>query len=78
MVTCACELTGIDPAEATGDFRLPLSAAEFETELRARFGTSHPELVYRTEVTIQRARLNRSQLPGLPRVILSNGESSRS
>jgi len=77
MVRCACELLGTDSATVVGDLRLPLSVAEFENELRARYALSHPDLVYRTDSTTERARLDRSRLVGLPRVILRQGAPPR-
>ena len=77
MVRCACELLGLDPATVVDDLRLPLSVSEFEQELRARYALSHPDLVYRTDSTTERARLDRNRLPGLPRVILRQGAPPR-
>jgi hypothetical protein len=76
MVQCACELPGAATAH-TGDIHLPLSVVEFEQQLRARYGTSHPELVYRTDSTLERARLERAQLKHIPRVILRQGAPRR-
>jgi hypothetical protein len=78
MVRCACELLGLDETTATGDLQLPMSVAQFENELRARYASAHPDLVYRTDSTTERARLDRSRLPGLPRVILRQGAPPRS
>ena len=77
MVRCACELLGLDEASVTTDLQLPMSVAEFELELRARFAATHPDLVYRTDSTTERARLDRSRLPHLPRVILRQGAPPR-
>jgi cytochrome P450 len=77
MVRCACELLGVDESTVTGDLHLPMSVAEFENELRARFATTHPDLVYRTDSTTERARLDRARLPQLPRVILRQGAPPR-
>lgn len=77
MVRCACELLGVEESAAGNDLYLPMSVAEFENELRARYAVTHPELVYRTEVTIQRARLERPGLPNLPRVVLRQGGPPR-
>ena len=76
MVQCAGELPGAATAH-TGDIHLPLSVVEFEQQLRARYGTSHPELVYRTDSTLERARLERAQLKHIPRVILRQGAPRR-
>jgi hypothetical protein len=78
VVQCACELLGIDPASAATDLQLALSVQEFEYELRRRYAGSHPELIYRTDSTLERARLERARLPWLPRVILRRGAPPRS
>jgi hypothetical protein len=78
MVRCACELLGLDEARVTTDLQLPMSVAEFEHELRARYAATHPDLVYRTDSTTERARLDRSRLAHLPRVILRQGAPPRS
>ena len=78
MVRCACELLGVEESSVVGDLHLPMSVAEFENELRARFAVSHPDLVYRTDSTTERARLDRARLPHLPRVILRQGAPPRS
>lgn len=77
VVQCACELLGIDPEQAPGDLHLTLSVQEFEQELRRRFAASHPQLIYRTDSTLERARLERGRLGGLPRVILRRGAPPR-
>ena len=77
VVQCACELLGIDPETASGDLHLTLSVQEFERELRIRYATSHPQLIYRTDSTLERARLERSRLGSLPRVILRRGAPPR-
>jgi hypothetical protein len=76
VVQCAQELPGACTA-ATGDIHLPLSVNEFETALRTRFGSSHPELVFRTDSTLERARLEREGLEHLPRVVLRQGAPRR-
>ncbi len=77
MVRCACELLGLDETRVTADLQLPLSVVEFDNELRARYAATHPDLVYRTDSTTERARLDRSRLAGLPRVILRQGAPPR-
>ncbi len=77
VVQCACELLGIDPLHAPMELHLPLSVADFEQELRNRFGVSHPELVFRTESTLERARLERRGCAGVPRVVLRQGAPTR-
>jgi hypothetical protein len=73
MVDCALALLGKTRAECHGDIHLPLSVAEFSAELRRRYADAHPDLVFRTDATFERARLDRRRLPGLPRVILRQG-----
>jgi hypothetical protein len=73
VVQCACELLGVDPSTASGDLRLTLSVQEFERALRERYAVTHPQLIYRTDSTLERARLERARLPRLPRVILRRG-----
>ena len=77
MVQCACELQGVDPSSISGDLYLPMSVAEFESELRTRYALSHPYLIYRTDSTLERARLERRQFAHLPRVILRRGAPPR-
>ncbi len=77
VVQCACELLGIDPVSAAQDLQLGLSVQEFAGELRRRFTVTHPELIYRTDSTLERARLERARLPWLPRVILRRGAPPR-
>ena len=77
VVRCACELLGIEMRSAPSELHLPLSVAGFEQELRNRFGLSHPELVFRTESTLERARLERRGLAGVPRVVLRQGAPIR-
>ena len=77
VVQCACELLGIDPSRATTELHLPLSVVEFETELRNRFGAAHPDLVFRTDSTLERARLDRRGLEDIPKVILRQGAPRR-
>ena len=77
VVQCACELLGIDAADAGEELRLPLSVAQFELELRRRYAATHPALIYRTDSTLERARLSRAQFPQLPRVVLRQGAPPR-
>ena len=74
---CALSLPGAMVA-STGEIHVPMSVVEFEQALRARFATSHPELVYRTESTLERARLERSNgQEHIPRVLLRQGAPRR-
>lgn len=77
VVQCACELLGISAARAGEDLRLPLSVDEFATELHRRYAATHPTLIYRTDSTLERARLARAQFPQLPRVVLRQGAPPR-
>lgn len=77
VVQFALELSGQAAADGF-DIRLPLSAAEFQRELVRRYGDKYPDLAFRSEATVERARLQRSKLAGLPRVILRQGPPPRS
>jgi hypothetical protein len=77
VVQCACELLGIRRDAAPAILQLQLSVAEFESELRNRFGAAHPDLVFRTDSTLERARLDRRQMPEVPKVILRQGAPRR-
>lgn len=78
VVQFAQELSG-QPANGEGaDIRLPLSAAEFQRELVRRYGDKYPDLAFRSEATVERARLQRSKFPDLPRVVLRQGPPPRS
>jgi hypothetical protein len=76
VARCALELPGASKA-STGEIHLPLSVLEFEQALRARFGATHPELVFRTDSTLERARLERDGLEHIPRVVLRQGAPRR-
>ena len=77
VVRFAQELAGLRPEQIKGDISLPLSAAEFQRELQRRYGDVHPELAFRSLATVERARLQRTRLPHLPRVILRQGPPPR-
>lgn len=77
VVQCARDLLA-DRAPTQGDLHLPLSVTEFERALRERYGSTHPDLVYRTDSTLERARLERRPFPELPKVILRQGAPRRS
>jgi hypothetical protein len=76
VAQCAMELPGASTA-STGEIHLPLSVLEFEQAIRARYGASHPELVFRTDSTLERARLERDGLEHIPRVVLRQGAPRR-
>jgi len=73
VVRCATELMGIEAPRSSEPLQLQLSAAEFELLLQNRYGETHPELVFRTESSIERARLDRTRCPELPKVLLRQG-----
>ena len=77
VVNFALELAGQNREHANGDISLPLSAAEFQRELQRRYGDAHPDLAFRSMATVERARLQRTRLPHLPRVILRQGPPPR-
>ncbi|MFO1401905.1 MAG: hypothetical protein U1F06_10165 [Steroidobacteraceae bacterium] len=77
VVACACDILGLDPGAIAGEIRLPLSVEEFEQALRQRYALTHPELVFRTDSTLERARLERRGLESIPRVILRQGAPRR-
>lgn len=77
VVRCACALLGLADVPPVYALRLDVSVQEFDHELRARFGRSHPELVYRTESTTERARLMRDPSWRLPKVILRQGAPTK-
>jgi acyl-coenzyme A synthetase/AMP-(fatty) acid ligase len=76
VAQCALELPGAMVA-STGEIHVPMSVIEFEQALRARFAASHPELVFRTDSTLERARLERQGMEQIPRVVLRQGAPRR-
>jgi hypothetical protein len=52
---------------------LCLRAGEFQVLFRERYASKYPDLVHRSESSLERARLERRKLPHLPRVILKQG-----
>ena len=63
---------------SNGDIHVPVSVLEFEQALRERYGASYPELVYRTDSTLERARLERPPaLQHIPKVVLRQGAPRR-
>ncbi len=73
VVQFAAEQLGMPEAPRHGELRLRLSVGEFSNELRRRYGRSHPELVLRSDSSLERARLHRDGLDGLPKVVLRMG-----
>ena len=78
VVRCAADLLGLPDESLQGELQVPLSVNEFADALRARYGVAHPELVFRTDSTLERARLDRRSMPDVPRVILRQGAPRRS
>jgi hypothetical protein len=64
----ACELKGIDAKANQNDVTLKLTGEQFHQKLKQRYGSSHGELVYCSAKTLEAARLNRKNLPGIPKV----------
>ena len=77
VVQCGCELLGLQTVPDVEALQLPLSVAEFQTDLRTQYAARHPELVCRSDSTLERARLERRRLPTLPRVLLRQGAPRR-
>jgi hypothetical protein len=77
MVRLACDLLGLADIPEVDALQLPLSVTEFQQELRRRYAAHHPQLVIRSEATIERARLIRSAPQRLPRVVLRQGAPRR-
>lgn len=73
VVQCACEILGCQIEKHARALQLQLTVKEFERELRERYSASFPELVMRSDSAIERARLNRNGLDGLPQVLLRMG-----
>jgi hypothetical protein len=74
VVQCAKDLlAGKQPTQECSCLRLDMSVREFEQELHRRYALLHPDLVLRSEASIERARLMRESLEGLPRVQLRLG-----
>lgn len=78
VVRCACDVLGLATVPVEPVLHLPLCVQEFEQELRRRYGHTHPELVFRTESTTERARLERRPGNTLPKVMLRQGAPVRS
>jgi hypothetical protein len=74
MVWCAQEILGAACPTNAPSLQLNLSVQEFQVELLKRSARSHPELALRSESSIERARLERSDdMKDIPRVILRKG-----
>ena len=77
VVRCASDILGVPAVPEMAELKLPLNVQEFSDELARRFGLSYPDLVYRTESSIERARLVRDPTWGLPKVVLRQGAPPR-
>jgi hypothetical protein len=77
VVQFACELLGLQSVPQVEALRLPLSVSEFQQRLQRRYAGQHPRLVMRSEATIERARLVRTEPIHLPRVVLRQGAPPR-
>jgi len=77
VVRCACDILGLKEVPAKPDLRLNLTVEEFGEELVRRYAATHPMLVFRTESSIERARLERRFKEFLPKVHLRQGAPPR-
>jgi hypothetical protein len=78
MVWCAQELADDTCPANSRTIHLDLSVKEFQQALESRYARAHPELVRRSESTIERARLDRpAGMESIPRVILRQGAPRR-
>ncbi len=77
VVRFACELLGLENAPPGGQLKLELTVAQLQQTLQARYGTQYPRLVYCDEDSIERARLDRTRFPELPKVMLRRGAPRR-
>lgn len=77
VVRCACDFLGLAKVPAVPELRVELTVLEFQALLERDYGSSHPNLVYRTDSTIERARLTRCAEWGLPKVVLRQGAPVR-
>jgi hypothetical protein len=73
----ACELLGLETIPPSGVLRLDLTVAQLQAALQERFGTQFPRLVYCDEDSIERARLDRTRFPEIPKVMLRRGAPRR-
>ena len=73
MVRLACELLGVTDPPQGAVLRLRMKVHEFELLLKQRYGDAHPELVFRSDSALERARLDREVWPQIPKVVLQQG-----
>ena len=72
-VEFARQLLGEPETSSAKPLVVCLRVGEFDLLFRERYASSYPELVHRSESSLERARLERRKLPHLPRVILKQG-----
>ena len=73
VVRFACELLGLKKPPDGSILKVRMKVGEFEALLKRRYGDAHPELVYRSDSAIERARLDRDVWPAIPKVVLQQG-----
>lgn len=69
----ACELLGLKNPPDGSVLKIRMKVEEFELLLKRRYGEAHPQLVYRSDSAIERARLDRDVWPSIPKVVLQQG-----
>jgi hypothetical protein len=77
VVRCACDFLGLAEVPAVSELKVAVTVLEFQKLLERGYGSSHPNLVYRTDSTMERARLTRYPEWGLPKVVLRQGAPVR-
>jgi hypothetical protein len=73
VVRCACDLLGVAAVPDTTVIRLELTVLQFQQALQERYGAQFPRLVFCDEDSIERARLDRTRFPEVPKVMLRRG-----
>jgi hypothetical protein len=69
----SCELEGLDPKMNKGDISLKMTVAEFQSQLKHSYGSTHKDLVSCGSKALEAARLHRTEFPGIPKVRLRSG-----
>lgn len=77
VVRCACDLLGVSAVPDATVIQLELTVAQFQRALQERYGAQFPRLVFCDEDSIERARLDRSRYPEVPKVMLRRGAPRR-
>ena len=72
-VEFARQLLGEPESTGAQPLVLCLRVGEFDLLFRERYARRFPDLVHRSQSSLERARLERRNLPHLPRVILKQG-----